>query len=192
MVAKIAEPTRQKKKVPEGFGESERLGSEIEVRNAQIEQLVNTSRRRPWREVELDEEIRNLQSGGCFSSQSNGCCFDLPVVLEPYTKMGATQAWQQLSFLQEVVSRVFGAQHTKYQPHPGGERGDENGKSRGEERRVVENGQPPPVYPDEGFPARSVFEASLCLHGIKVKAMETSLDHLEKEVKVGADSSAGK
>ena len=49
--------------------------------------------------------------------------------------LGATQAWQRLSFLQEELSRVFGAQQHQVPPTPvhmpeGGEGRDENEKEQ--------------------------------------------------------------
>ena len=103
-------------------------------------------------EVELDEEIRNLQAGA--------------VVLEPYISMGATQAWQWLSFLQEELSRVFGAQQHQVPSTP--------------------------ICSAMNCFQLLLFLMLPSLQGIQVKATETSSTHLEKEMEKEADSFARK
>ena len=85
-------------------------------------------------EVELDDEIRNLQAGDERRGSPNGCCFDPAVVLDHYGAMGATQAWHRLSFLQEELSRVFGAQQHQVPATPAGRRGRRLIKKRVKEK----------------------------------------------------------
>ena len=60
--------------------------------------------------AELENEIQNMQAReerrGSSASQSNGCCFDA-AILEKLTAMGAAEAMQQLTYLQQDVTKLW-------------------------------------------------------------------------------------
>ena len=84
------------------------------VSGSQIEEHGQKNQKASMAEVELNKEIRSLQADderrGNSASQSNGCCF-VPAMVEHFHTMGAAQAWQQLSFVQGDLSKVYGVQH---------------------------------------------------------------------------------
>ena len=109
--------------------------------------------------------------------------------------MGATQAWQQLSFFQGEVSRVFGPQQhqvpaTLVHIPEGGEGGDDIEEEQRRRAASRQNGQCQEAAL-KGFQL-VLFLILLSHQGIQVKATETSSTHLQREMEKEADSLARK
>ena len=96
--------------------------------------------------------------------------------------MGATQAWQQLTFIQGELRRVFRVQHLPAPATPvhiqeGGEGGNENEEEQRRRAASRQMGQPAPWSRNEG----ALYSILPRFQGRQVKATETSLIHQEKE-----------
>ena len=144
-------------------------------------------------EAELDEKIRGLQAGderrGSSAPQSSGCCMDL-AFLQHFLTSRADLARQQLVLLQTEFGKTYGTQH---QPAPvtlvhvleGGEENDEEELRR--RAASGENGPPVVGSRNERFLAGSVFDTSMPPRNAGVKAIQTSVVHLEEEKKVESE-----
>ena len=148
-------------------GDREKANNEIQERLAHIGECHQKIEKTSRAETEVHEEIRTLQAGdesrNSCDSQSNGCRFD-PAVMEQFITMGATQAWEQLTFIQGELSRVYGVQHQPapatpvHVPEGGG--GDENEEEQRRRAASRQMGQPAPGSCNEEVPSGSVFDPS--------------------------------
>ena len=93
-------------------GDREKAQNEIQERLGQINECNQKIDKTTRAGAELDVEIRILQAGvgrrNSCASQSNGYCFD-PAVVEQFITVGATQAWQQLAFIQGELGSAASA-----------------------------------------------------------------------------------
>ena len=115
---------------------------------------------------------------------------DPAVVLEPNISMGATQTWQQLSFIQGEICRVFGTQQQQVPAtpgaHTGGREGGEGGDEYEEEQRSRtsrENCQPAPGVHNEGVPAGSVVDQSKDQQGRSSRSSSSLKEMICRSVK---------
>ena len=153
-------------------------GTSWKKRMPKMEEHGQTIQKESVAEAELDEEIRGVQAGGerrgSSAAQAHGCCFDAGLSHQ-------RKAMQQLSVLHGELS------NTKV---PQGKVEEEGGEGNEEEQRrraaSREHGHQCQGAAMEGF-LLVLFLILLHLQGRHVKAMETSLVHLEKEMEVEAD-----